>query len=254
MAETTRRHGVGSVARLAGTTVRTLHHYEAVGLLVPSARSDAGYRLYDDADLERLTRILYYRALGFSLDDIAAALADPTDLVDHLRRQHRLLTEQLGHVRELVAAIEKELEAHMTGDDLTAEERLAIFGEHHAERLAEAEQRWGDTDAWRQSSERTATFTADDWRRSKAAVDALEAALAEAFTRGVHAGSPEADALADAHLESVRTYYDADRAMQRSLADTYVTDARFRRHDDDIAPGLAGWLRDVVHAAPEVTA
>ena len=65
---------VGRVARLSGTTVRTLHHYEEIGLLVPSGRSAAGYRLYTDSDIDRLTRILYYRELGFPLDAIAQLL------------------------------------------------------------------------------------------------------------------------------------------------------------------------------------
>lgn len=87
------QHPVGEVARLAGVTVRTLHHYDEIGLLRPTGRSAAGYRLYDRADLERLQQILCYRELGFELDKIAAILDDPdTDPVDHLRRQHEHLS------------------------------------------------------------------------------------------------------------------------------------------------------------------
>jgi len=68
---------VGEVARAAGVTVRALHHYEEIGLLVPSARTISGYRLYGQADLERLQQILFYRELGFSLASIAALLDDP---------------------------------------------------------------------------------------------------------------------------------------------------------------------------------
>src|SRR5579864_7964948 len=85
-------HTVGDLARLAGVSVRTLHHYDEIGLLVPSERSDAGYRLYSGDDIVRLRQILFYRELEFSLEAIAAVLADPQDGVDsHLRRQHRLL-------------------------------------------------------------------------------------------------------------------------------------------------------------------
>jgi DNA-binding transcriptional MerR regulator len=78
---------VGEVSRLTGVTVRTLHHYDQVGLLVPAARSASGYRLYDKADLDRLNRILTYRELGFGLDEIAELLDSDADLVGHLRRQ-----------------------------------------------------------------------------------------------------------------------------------------------------------------------
>ena len=79
---------VGEVARLAGVSVRTLHHYDEVGLLRPSDRSAAGYRVYSDDDLARLQHILGYRELGLGLDAIAAILDDPElDPVEHLRHR-----------------------------------------------------------------------------------------------------------------------------------------------------------------------
>ena len=76
---------VGEVASLAGVSVRTLHHYDAIGLLSPAARSDAGYRLYGEDDLARLHQILAYRELGFELDAIAQLLTEPADEVEHDR-------------------------------------------------------------------------------------------------------------------------------------------------------------------------
>lgn len=77
---------VGQVSALAGVAVRTLHHYDKVGLLSPGDRSRADYRHYDDADLARLQQILFFRELGFSLADIAGILADPqANALDHLR-------------------------------------------------------------------------------------------------------------------------------------------------------------------------
>ncbi len=73
---------VGEVARLSHTSVRTLHHYDAIGLVVPGGRSAAGYRLYSDADLERLRQVLSYRELGFSLEEIAEILANPDARAD----------------------------------------------------------------------------------------------------------------------------------------------------------------------------
>ena len=79
---------VGEVAALAGVTVRTLHHYDRIGLLSPSGRTAAGYRQYAPADLDRLHQVLLYRELGFPLEEVAALLDDPSaDHVEHLRRQ-----------------------------------------------------------------------------------------------------------------------------------------------------------------------
>jgi MerR family transcriptional regulator, thiopeptide resistance regulator len=122
-------HTVGELARLAHVSVRTLHHYDEIGLLAPSARTAAGYRVYDAADVERLRQILYYRALDFRLDEIAAMLADPgVTADDHLRRQHRLVLAQLDRHRDLLVALEKEMEARQMGMRLTPEEQFEVFG------------------------------------------------------------------------------------------------------------------------------
>src|SRR5919107_2888303 len=87
---------VGKVAQLSGVTIRTLHHYDEIGLLSPGGRSDAGYRLYQDSDLERMQRILFYRELGFTLKEISTIVDDPsTDSMGHLRRQRGLLVARI---------------------------------------------------------------------------------------------------------------------------------------------------------------
>ena len=99
-------YSVGRVAEIAGVSVRTLHHYDDIGLLRPDKRSPGGYRLYKASDLERLRQILLYRELGFSLEETAVILDDPrADPVVHLRRQHKLLTERIERLRRMSAAV-----------------------------------------------------------------------------------------------------------------------------------------------------
>jgi DNA-binding transcriptional MerR regulator len=107
---------VGEVGRRTGLTVRTLHHYDQLGLLVPSGRSDGDYRLYDADDLRRLLAIQHLKSLGLSLDDIAAALDDPTfDARDAVERHIALVEERLGQERELLARLRGLREASETG-------------------------------------------------------------------------------------------------------------------------------------------
>ncbi len=244
------KYSVGAVARLAGVTIRTLHHYGEIGLLAPSARSPAGYRLYSDADLDRLGRILYYRELGFPLDAIATLLDDASiDPVAHLRRQHELLRQRLERVQAMVAAVEKELEASMTGITLTSEEKLAIFGENYDEGWeSEADERWCGTDAWEQSRARTASFTKEDWIRYRAETDALHSRLAGGFGAGYAPDSPEAMALAEEHRRWVGLMWDCSPEMHRGLAEMYLADERFTKTYEDLAPGLTQWLHDAIFA------
>src|SRR5438046_2944508 len=135
---------VGQIARLAGVSVRTLHHYHQIGLLVPSGHSPAGYRQYVDTDLDRLQRVLFYRELGFPLDQIVILLDDPAiDAEAHLRRQHALLTRRIERLEEMVTAVRRAMEAVKMGISLTPEERFEVFGDQDPAQYAEeTEERW----------------------------------------------------------------------------------------------------------------
>ncbi len=120
---------MGRVAELAGVSVRTLHHYDEIGLMRPSARTSAGYRAYSAVDVERLREVLTYRRLGFGLREIADLVDDPaTDTVAHLRRLRGLLLEQRDRAAAMVTAIDTELETRAMGIRTTPEEQLKVLG------------------------------------------------------------------------------------------------------------------------------
>jgi DNA-binding transcriptional MerR regulator len=243
---------VGAVATLTGVSVRTLHHYDHIGLVVPSVRTPAGYRGYTDADIERLHLVLVYRSVGLPLDEIRTLLDDETaDVVEHLRRQRELLLHQAERLEHTIKAVEELMNAHRDGIQLTAEEQVEIFGTtaFSEEYAAEAEQRWGDTDAWKQSQQRVSRFSKQDWIDIKADVDKLLADLAAAKRDGVEPGSAEANELAARHRASIERYYDCDDEMHRCLAEMYLADERFTRYYDDVEPGLAQFVHDIVVAS-----
>lgn len=241
---------VGAVAALTGVSVRTLHHYDHIGLVVPSVRTSAGYRGYTDADIERLHLVLVYRSVELPLEDIGALLDRDADVLDHLRRQHQLLLERSDRLQHMIKAVEELMSAHRSGIQLTAEEQVEIFGTaaHSEEYAAEAEERWGDSDAWKQSQQRASQFTKQDWIEIKSEADTLLKALADAKRAGVESGSAEADDLAERHRASIERFYDCDHSMQVCLAEMYIADERFTRYYDDVEPGLARFLHDIVVA------
>jgi DNA-binding transcriptional MerR regulator len=242
---------VGEVAALAGVTVRTLHHYDRIGLLSPSGRTGAGYRQYGPADLDRLHQVLLYRELGFPLEEIATLLDSPdADPEAHLRRQHALLRDRLERTQAMVAAVEKEMEARSMGISLTPEERFEVFGDWLPEEYeAEAEQRWGETEAWAQSKRRTTSYSKDDWLRIKAEGEDIEARFAAALKDGVPADSATAMDLAEEHRQQInRNFYDCPPQMHAGLGRMYVEDERFTAHYEDRAPGLAEYVSTAVQA------
>jgi MerR family transcriptional regulator, thiopeptide resistance regulator len=240
---------VGAVAALTGISVRTLHHYDHIGLVVPSVRTPAGYRGYTDADIERLHLVLVYRSVGMPLDEIRALLDDPSaDVLEHLRRQYELLLEQADRLQHTLKAVEELMNAHRSGIQLTAEEQVEIFGTtaFGEEYAAEAEERWGETDAWKQSQQRVSRFSKDDWIAIKAEADALLESLAQAKRDGVEPGSAQANELAARHRASIERFYDCGDEMHHNLVEMYVADERFTRYYDDVEPGLAQFLHDIV--------
>lgn len=242
---------VGEVAKLAHVSVRTLHHYDERGVLTPAGRSAAGYRLYSADDLRRLQQILFYRELEFSLDEIAVMLADPaSDTDDHLRRQHRLVRERSARNAALLAAIEKEMEARSMGISLTPEEQFEIFGTDRIEEYQEeAKEKWGDTDAWRESQRRSARYTKEDWVEIKAQADANISAFVEAMRAGEPADSPVAMDLAEEHRRHLsRWFYDCGPEMHRGLGDLYISDPRYLATYDELHPGFSQYVRDAIHA------
>ncbi|MFG3296519.1 MerR family transcriptional regulator [Streptomyces sp. NPDC048179] len=247
-------YSVGQVAGFAGVTVRTLHHYDEIGLLVPGERSTAGHRRYGDADLERLQRILFYRELGFPLDEVAALLDDEAtgraDPRAHLRRQHDLLTARIEKLQKMAAAVEHAMEARRMGINLTPEERFEVFGDKDPDQYAEeAEQRWGGTEAYAESQRRAARYTKADWQRMKDEVDDWSARYAALVTGAEPPTGERAMDLAEEHRRHISAwFYDCPYALHRGLAAMYVSDERFKAFYDSMAPGLAEHLKEAIEA------
>ncbi len=216
----------------------------------PSGRTEAGYRLYDQSDLERLQTVLFHRELGFPLEEIQTALADPTfDRGAALREQRKLVEEELHHREHVLRAIDQAIAAHEGGEPMSDDTLFEVFGEDQREYQQEAERRWGDTDAHRESRRRTADYTREDWEELKAESEALTLRIAEAFRAGAAADNEVAMDAVEAHRRQIsERFYDCSHEMHRNLGEMYVADPRFRATYETIEPGLAEWVRDAIIA------
>ncbi|SKC76082.1 MerR family transcriptional regulator [Krasilnikoviella flava] len=240
---------VGATARAAGITVRTLHHWDAVGLVRPSARTPAGYRVYTASDLARVHRVALYRELDVPLEEIRALLDAPEGADASLRRQRDLVRERQRRLGHAADALDRLVEARERGVLLPPEEQVALFGDRWQPTWAAgARERWGDTDQWAQFAERAAERTPEQWQAVATEAEAVLAALADAMGRGVRPGSDEADTLAERHRASLGAYFDVTHAMHVVIARMYASEADFAANHDAYRPGLTAWLREVVDA------
>jgi MerR family transcriptional regulator, thiopeptide resistance regulator len=229
---------VGELAKLTGITVRTLHHYDEIGLVQPSDRSRAGYRLYDDGDVLRLQQVLLYRELGLPLDDIAAVLDDPAhETRGSLLRHREVLVDKRARLDRMLAALDTALrhvgEAKMNDDDVKT-----MFEGFEKE----AEERWGQTDAYKESARRTKKYGKAEWAAIQRESDAIYERFAERMRDGGDTGE-----LVDAHRAHIdRWFYPCSVEMHKALAEMYVADPRFAANFDKVAPGLAAFIRSAI--------
>ncbi len=224
---------VSQAADFLGVTVRTLHHWDAKGLLVPQVRTWSDYRIYTADDLARGQRILVYRESGVPLGEIGELLeATGDDEREHLLRQRELLRERREGVDRMLAAVEDllaEVNSGVYTGPVPPERVREILGpDWDPDYQREAEERWGDTDEWRDARQVMSQMGEDDWRAVREEGDAFARALAEAHDRGVAPGSEEGDALAERQRRSISRWYDCPHSRQVILSAMYVGDARFR--------------------------
>ena len=240
---------VGELATLAGVSIRTLHHYDAIGLLSPSERTAAGYRVYRHEDLEDLQQILLYRELDMPLDAIGRLMLDPAfDRRAALVAQRAQLASRAKRLTAILAAIDAALDALSKGEPMNETEMFEVFGDFDPKQYeAEVKERWGDTDAYAESARRAARYTKDDWKQIKAEGGAVTAGLAERLAAGAKPGDADVQALVDRHREQIdRWFYPCSIEMQANLGEMYVADPRFAATYDRVQPGLAVFLRDAI--------
>jgi MerR family transcriptional regulator, thiopeptide resistance regulator len=249
---TRRTYQVKEVADLTGLTVRALHHYDSIGLLVPTARSAAGYRLYDDEDLLRLQQILIGRELGLPLEAIRRSLDDPQfDRRAALRAQRAELAVRAERAADMIRAIDAALTAIEEKDMSTVDFKKIFDGFDPKQHEAEAKQRWGDTDAYKVSMQRTKGYTAADWQRCREEQAAIYADAVAARNDGVRPDEARAMAIAERHrLSFDRWFYPCSLEMHRGLADMWEADRRYAESIDKAgaAAGLTEYLAAAVRA------
>ena len=242
---------IGKVARLAHVSVRALRHYDELGLLRPSRRTEAGYRLYVSEDLERLQQLLFYKELGFGLEEIRDLMADPAfDRREALAGQRRQIVARALRLEAMLALIDRTL-ASLEGEvHMSDEELFGVFGDFDpSEYEDEARERWGDTAAYRESARRTKGYTRKDWERFKAERDALNADLASLVDEGAPPDDARAVDAAERHrLQIDRWFYPCPPEMHVALGRMYVADPRFAATYEKIRPGMARYLCEAIAA------
>lgn len=242
---------IQQLATLAGITVRTLHHYDKIGLLKPARRESNSYRQYGDTELLRLQQIMFFRELEFPLEKIKQIIDSPDfDTIQALKEHKKLIETKKKRMSELLKTIDNTIKKINQEKDMDDQELYEGFSkEELAAWNKEAKERWGHTDQYKQSVGKYESLTKEEKLKMKKDGEALMDEIVANMDKGHD--SPEVQALVQKHYDSLRFFYEPNLEMYRNLADMYVGyqgNTRFRAYFEKHHKDLPEFMRDAIHA------
>ncbi|MFZ4452562.1 MerR family transcriptional regulator [Salibacterium aidingense] len=235
---------VKEVADIAGVSVRTLHHYDEIGLLTPEKTTNAGYRVYSDEDLERLQQILFYKELGFPLKKIKSILQDPSfDKKEALEWHRRILLEKRRRLEQMLSLVEQTLQQEKGEITMTNEEKFQGFDFTTNPYEEEARKRWGD-EAVDRSKANVEEMSKHQQQAMAEEMNAIYRKLAG--LRHLPPSSSEAQTAIAEWYKLLNTLGNYSPEMFKGLGQMYVDDERFTKNIDSFGEGLAFFMRDAM--------
>ena len=244
MSEVMRMH-IKEFAKLTGVSVRTLHYYDEIGLLKPAFIDERnGYRDYDEKSLGRMVEILFYRELDFSLKSILEILSSPDyDKATAIRKQKELLTLKKERLERLISALDEAEKGEIQMNTFNNNEYETARKKY----VDEAKQRWGNTDAYKESEQKTSGYSADKWNDVNAGLNAVLAEFAVALKGGATPESETAQSLVRKLQQYITdNFYTCTNEILAGLGQMYVADERFSSNIDKNGAGTAEFISDAI--------
>jgi DNA-binding transcriptional MerR regulator len=243
---------VQNLGRLAGISTRTLRYYDEIGILKPARMNSSGYRIYSQAEVDRLQQILFYRELGISLDHIKEIVTSPSfDGAKALKDHREQLLVKRKQLDLLIANVDKTIaltEGRMTMTDKEKFEgfKQKMIDDNESKYGKEIREKYGE-DTVNKSNQKIKNMTQEQHEEVTRLASEVASTLAEAFKNGDPA-SDLAQRAADLHKQWLTYYWsEYSKEAHAGLAQMYVDDERFKAYYDEKQPGTAAFLRDAIH-------
>lgn len=240
------KFSVKGLAKLAGVSVRTLHHYDKIGLLQPAVRTDANYRYYGEQELLRLQQILLYKELDLPLAQIAEILNDPEfDTLKAMQAHKAALQKRKEHINQLLSTIDSTIN-QLKNKKMDYNEMYKGFSKEQAKAWQqEAAEKWG-ADRIVAANQKAIAMSKDEWAALQRKGEEINKVLAEAMQ--LQPTDKKVQLLVAEHYEMMGKYFDVTPKTYQCMSDMYVNDERFTAYYDKYRKGLAAFLRDAIYA------
>lgn len=235
---------------MSKVTARSLRHYDDIGLLKPAYVGDNGYRYYEQAQLLRLQRLLLLRELGLSLASIGAVLEGQRDEVVALQEHARWLDGERQRLDRLAQTVSRTIQHLQGGPQMSAPELFEGFTERQSQLEDQLAQQHGDgvREHFSAAAENTKDWTQQDYLDARRRGEAVDAQILAVMRSGAAPDSELALAAVTEHYREVAQFWTPDQTSYTNLGQRYVDDPDQKARYDEMAPGLAEYLRDTVAA------
>ncbi len=236
---------VKEFAELTGVSVRTLHYYDEIELLKPAEIDENnGYRFYDRTALERMQEILFYRELDFPLKSICEILSSPDyDKQKALAQQKKLLILKKERLERIISAIDNAEESEAVMKALNNNDYEVARKQYEAE----AKERWGKTEAYKEHTEKAKNYSKDKWQSVTDGLDSIFGKFAECMKSGNTPDSKAAKALVEKLQKYITdNFYTCTNEILSGLGQMYVCDERFTQSIDKHGVGTAEFVNKAI--------
>ena len=233
-------------AELTGVSVRTLHYYDEIGILKPSfVDKQNGYRYYNDDSIIKMQEILFYRELDFPLKEIRLILSSPDyDKKTALKEQKNLLTLKKDRLERLITALDSAMKGEKIAMNVFDNSEFSAKRNEYAK---EAKEKWSNTDAFRESEEKTKGYTEKKWNDINSAMNDIMAEFAKCKSDGFTPDSKEAQTLVKKWQDFItENYYKCTKEILAGLGEMYIADERFKANIDKHGSGTAQFMCDAI--------
>ncbi|MEG1311666.1 MAG: MerR family transcriptional regulator [Romboutsia sp.] len=241
---------INEISKLTGVSVRMLHHYDKIELLVPSKRTDSNYRIYNDEDIARLYQILVFKELEFSLQEIKKILDDKNfDREEALKVQRNLILEKKNRLDKIIESIDNTIVN--LGGNIMNKKNFKPFSyeevkKHQEKYKEEVEKKYGKSNAYKESKEKTSKYSKNDWENIMREADVIYEKLADLMDK--NPSDDEVQELVEKWRNHINNnFYNCTIEIFRGLALMYVADERFTKNIDNYGDGLAQFLSESIN-------
>lgn len=241
---------INEISKLTGVSIRMLHHYDKIGLLVPSKRTDANYRMYSDEDVAKLYQILLFKELEFSLQEIKTILQDENfDKEKALKEQRNLIIKKKNRLEKIIESIDDTI--NNFGGNVMNKKNFKAFDyedikKHEEKYKEETERKYGKTDAYKESKEKTSKYSKNDWENIMGEAESIYVELSKLMDK--EPSDEQVQLLVEKWRNHItENFYSCTIEIFRGLALMYVADERFTKNIDKYGEGLAQFLSDAMN-------